>query len=178
MKKMNATVVVGNPKSGSRTASVATAVAEFILQRCADPPIESEVQLLELAALGPALFDWSDQRLAAAKAVVIESQLLVVASPTYKASITGLLKSFLDLFGRDELSALPTIPVMVGAAPIHHLAVEHALRPVLIEIGACCPTRGLFVVESDLDGLQSALETWWTVWGAVARACVTASRPP
>ena len=173
---MKATIVVGNPKLGSRTAEVATSVAQLVLRHCVVPPDEPVIELIELASLAPALFDWGDPTVAAAKAAVLDSHLLVVASPTYKASFTGLLKAFADQFARDELAALTVIPLMLGASPIHNLAVEHALRPVLIEIGASCPSRGLFVVESELNALPALLEAWWRVWGGVVEACVKAPR--
>jgi FMN reductase len=86
--------------------------------------------------------------------------LLVVASPTYKAAYTGLLKSFLDWFGTTGLAGVTTVPVMVGAGAAHALAVEVHLRPVLVEIGATLPTRGLYVVESDLPRVDDVIESW------------------
>jgi FMN reductase len=76
-----------------------------------------------------------------------------------------LLKAFLDQFGHDELRAIATVPLMVGAGPAHSLAVEHQLRPVLIEIGASCPTRGLYVLDNELDTLDAQLADWLAVWG-------------
>ena len=80
--------------------------------------------------------------------------LVVVASPTYKASYTGLLKSFLDWFGTTDLDGVTAVPVMVGAGLQHSLAVEVHLRPVLVELGRHCPTRGLYVTEDQLDQLD------------------------
>jgi FMN reductase len=160
-----ACVVVGNPKRGSRTASVAAAVADAVFDDAAST-------LIELADLTPGLLAWGDEPVAAAKQQVLDSDLLVVASPVYKASVTGLLKAFLDQFGRDELAAKATVPVMVGAGAGHALAVEHQLRPVLVEIGASCPTRGLYILESELDQLSRVIDDWLTVWGAALRAVV------
>jgi FMN reductase len=84
----------------------------------------------------------------------------VVASSTYKASYTGLLKSFLDWFGQTGLSGVTAVPVMVGAGPHHALAVEVHLRPVLVEIGASLPTRGLYVLESELGDLDGVIDRW------------------
>ncbi len=159
-------VVIGNPKRGSRTASVAVAVADAVLGG------DAAITLVELADLAPGLLNRGDERVAAAKHQVLDSELLVVASPVYKASITGLLKAFLDQFGRDEFAAKATVPVMVGAGAGHALAVEHQLRPVLVEIGACCPTRGLYVLDSKLDQLSKVVDDWLTVWGPPLRAVV------
>jgi len=84
------------------------------------------------------------------------------------------LKAFLDQFSQDELAALAPVPLMVGGGAVHTLAVEQQLRPVLVEIGASCPTRGLFVQDDSLDTLDEQLSSWLAVWGdalvAVARA--------
>jgi FMN reductase len=128
---------------------------------------DGEVATIELADIGAGLFGWGDPAVTAAKAVVLSSDVLIVASPVYKASFTGLLKAFLDQFGHDELAAMATVPVMIGGGAVHTLAVEQQLRPVLIEIGASCPTRGLFVHDDQLDTLDEQLTAWLAVWGDV-----------
>ena len=42
----------------------------------------------------------------------------------------------------------------------HALAVEVHLRPVLVEIGATVPTRGLYVTEDQLDDLSAVIDAW------------------
>jgi FMN reductase len=163
-------VVVGNPKLGSRTALAAISVAEAVLSGAGD------VGVIELAELGPALFSWGDRMVARAKAAVLASDLIVVASPVYKGSFTGLLKAFLDHFGRDELGARAVVPLMVGASPAHSLAVEMQLRPVLVEIGACCPTRGVYVLESQIEDLAPVIEEWLSVWGPALAAVIELPR--
>ena len=107
---------------------------------------------------------------------MLDSDVLVVASPVYKASITGLLKAFIDQFGQDELNALPTVPMMIGASPLHYLAVESQLRPVLIEIGAACPTRGVYVLEQDIDRVDEQVTAWLSTWGNVLLGCISGRR--
>jgi FMN reductase len=78
-------------------------------------------------------------------------RLVVVASPTYKAAYTGLLKLFLDRFaGGAGLSGL-AVPLMLGGSPSHALALEHTLRPVLTEIGGTVPGRSLYILDSAYD---------------------------
>ncbi len=91
---------------------------------------------------------------------MVGSVALVVASPTYKAAYTGLLKLFLDQFDRDELAGIPTVALMTGGSPPHALAVEVHLRPVLVEIGASLPTRGLFFAGAEVDDPAPVIETW------------------
>jgi FMN reductase len=144
-------VVVGNPKPRSRTYQAAHIVAERLAGRPADLSID-------LTELGPALLDWSDQGVADLVAAVQAADLVVVASPTYKATYTGLLKLFLDRFGAGSLTGT-AVPMMLGAHWKHALAPELTLKPVLVEIGATCPTAALFLLDSDFEASQT-LDSW------------------
>src|SRR6185503_19453125 len=82
-------VVVGNPKPGSRTLAAAVSLAEQVTG--AEPDL-----VVDLAEVGPGLLTWGDPTVAGLVGLVSSADLLVVASPTYKATFTGLLKLFLD----------------------------------------------------------------------------------
>lgn len=154
-------VVVGNPKPASRTLAAATHVAR---QLVGEPDL-----VVDLATLGPAILDWADPQVADLVAEVGAADLVVVASPTYKAAYSGLLKLFLDRFdGGTGLSGV-VVPLMLGGGPAHALTVEHTLRPVLVEIGATVPGRGLYVLDSRHDDPAAYAE-----WLAATRPVVTA----
>ena len=91
---------------------------------------------------------------------VAAADVVVLACPTYKATYTGLLKAFLDNYGNDGLAGCRAVPVMVGAAPQHALAPEVHLRPLLVELGASVPSRGLYVLESQMDDLDDVVAGW------------------
>ena len=151
MSQPRIAVVVGNPKPQSRTLKAATWLATELSG--AEPDL-----VVDLADLGPALLDWSDPHVADLVAQVGAADLVVVASPTYKGTYTGLLKLFLDRFATDGLSGV-AVPFMLGAGPAHALAPELTLRPVLTEIGGSVPVRGLYVVDSAYDD-PAAYEQW------------------
>jgi FMN reductase len=154
---MRIALVVGNPKAGSRTLTVASAVADAV---AAALPGDSERLTVDLADVAGRLFDWGDEELTATVADVAASEVLIVASPTYKATYTGLLKAFLDRFSNNSLAGVTAVAVMVGAAPIHALAPELHLRPLLVELGASVPSRGLYVTEGQLDNLDAVVGAW------------------
>jgi FMN reductase len=156
---MRIAVVVGNPKAQSRTLIVATAVANRI---AAGLPGEPEILTVDLAEVAGRLFDWGDQEVADLNASVAASDVVVAASPTYKATYTGLLKAFLDRYGNNGLAGVTGVPLMVGAAPIHALAPEWHLRPLLIELGASVPSRAIYVMEGQLEALGDVVEAWAT----------------
>ena len=156
---LNVVVVCGNPKPNSRTLGVAKEVA---VQAAAATGRNGNVKThnIDLSELGGQLFDWSSEAVAAEVAALSAADLAVVASPTFKATYTGLLKAFFDWFGQTALAGVVAIPVMVGGSPIHALAPEISLRPLLVEVGAIVPTRGLFILDVELDQLPTTLEAW------------------
>ncbi len=151
---MSVAVVVGNPKPASRTLDAATRLAERIGDGQPAP-------VIDLVSLGPGLLAWGDPATAEAVEAVRSSRAVVFASPTYKATYTGLLKLFLDQFPSSGLNSVVAFPVMLGGAWQHYLAPEVFLKPVLVELGATCPVRGLFLLDSDYeepDGLADWVE--------------------
>ena len=147
--------VVGNPRPESRTHGLARALATR-LAGALGGTVGDEV---DLARFGPRTLDPDDPEVAAAVERVLEADVLVFASPTYKASYSGLLKSFLDRIGRGALRGAPAIPLMLGGAPDHRLAVTVHLTPVLDHIGGLV-AGGLFVTESELEGFGALTEGW------------------
>ncbi len=149
---MTVAVVVGNPKPGSRTLDAATRVAERLAGRPAD-------LVLDLVELGPGLLGWGDEAVGRAVEQVQQASWVVVASPTYKATYTGLLKLFLDQFAAGSLAGVVAFPLMLGGAWSHALAPEVFLKPVLVELGASCPASGLYLLDTDYES-PAGLDEW------------------
>ncbi len=162
--------VIGNPKADSKTAVVATALAQYIGAQLPG----STHTTIECAALGAGLLEWGAPTVRTALEAMTSADLLIVATPTYKATYTGLLKLLLDQLGQGELAGAPTIPVQLAAAPAHALAVDVHLRPVLLEVGASCPTQSLFVLDATVDRLSDHLGGWATVNLPIVLACIAA----
>jgi FMN reductase len=139
---VNVGIVVGNPKPKSRTYEAALHVLAELTGR--EPSVA-----IDVVELGPGLLGWGDAGVAAAVESVKSLDLMVIASPTYKATYTGLLKLFLDQFGAGSLGGAIAIPLMLGAGPAHALAPELSLKPVLVEIGASTPTSAIYLLDSD-----------------------------
>ena len=150
-------VITGNPKPQSRTHNVALAVADALAGEITPRPGRLAIDLAEHAAR---LFDWSDRTLTRLNEEVAASDIAIFGSPTYKASYTGMLKAFLDRYGSNGLAGVVAVPIMTGGWPGHLLAVEVHLRPVLVELGATVPARGLYVIEPELPELDAVVAKW------------------
>jgi FMN reductase len=157
--------VVGNPKPASRTLSAARELAGAIARELGGVRVE----VFDLAEIGPSLLEWEAPEVVAVRDAMRACAVLVVASPTYKATYTGLLKLLFDQIAADDLLRVVAVPLMVGGAPQHALAVDTHLRPLLVEVGCSCPTQGLYVLESQLPEMTEVVAEWLDKWrGALA----------
>jgi FMN reductase len=153
---MRLSVVVGNPRPRSRTLLVAEAVAN----RVADMTGWAIERTVDLCDYAEALFTWPDTELESIGDYIAASDLVVFASPTYKASYTGLLKAFLDRYPNNGLADITAIPVMTGGSEAHAMAVDMTMRPLLVELGASVPTRALFFSISRVAEMNAVVDEW------------------
>lgn len=100
---------------------------------------------------------------------------LIVATPVYKASFSGALKTLLDLLAERALEGKVVLPLATGGTVAHMLAVDYALKPVLSALKAQEILHGVFADDSQVIDYQhkphfspnlqirldSALETFW-----------------
>ncbi|MFK8332780.1 NADPH-dependent FMN reductase [Pseudomonas sp. BJa5] len=75
---------------------------------------------------------------------------LIVATPVYKASFAGALKTLLDLLPERALSHKVVLPVATGGSIAHMLAVDYALKPVLSALKAQEILQGIFADDSQI----------------------------
>jgi FMN reductase len=88
------------------------------------------------ASPAPALADAYEQVLAA--------DALVVATPVYKGSYTGLLKAFIDPIAQTALADKPVLLAAIAGDDQHALVIDHELRPLFGFFGAAVLPRGVY----------------------------------
>ena len=110
--------------------------------------LERAQKQLELAGFGTILIDLAslsadgllgrreDRNVKEAVAAAAAGQVIVASSPTYRATYTGLLKTFFDLLPQDCWKGKPGVPLLTGGGPSHQLALDHGFRPLLASLGA------------------------------------------
>jgi FMN reductase len=135
-------VVSGNPRPGSRTSVLAVAVGEALADG-------STPAVVEVGELGTGLLTPGDPGTAAAVTALREADLLVIATPTYKGSYTGVLKVLLDQLPAQALAGKRAVPVVTAGVAPQAAAAEALLRQLLVELGAEV-LPGVPVTEADL----------------------------
>jgi FMN reductase len=140
--------ITGSPSAGSRTLSLANRVSDALakygleVQRINVRDLPAD-DLLHARTDAPVLKE--------ALGLVERAQGVVVATPVYKAAYSGILKSFLDLLPQFGLSGKVVLPLLTGGTLAHVLALDYALRPVLMSLGPQHVVAGLFVLDKLME---------------------------
>ena len=146
-------IVVGNPKPKSRTLKVAETFLGKLL-----PDATYDLEVIDLADHTDEVLAWPSEKMDALNARVAASDLAIFASPTYKATYTGLLKAFLDRYSANGLAGVTAIPVLTGADLTHSMGPTVNLAPLLAELGAIVPGRGFYFVIGQMDRLDEVAQ--------------------
>ena len=115
--------------------------------------------------------------LAAAQAAVAGADGLVVVTPVFSASYSGLFKSFFDVLEPGTLDGTPVLVAATAGTSRHSLVLEHALRPLFAYLRAVVVPTGVFAATDDFAGtdldariLRAARELVLLVEGATGAA--------
>ena len=141
--------VSGSPTRPSRTTALVQEVAETFAERVGGVAtvIELAPLLTELGS-GPFRGDIGPAARAALEAVEA-ADLIVVGSPAYRATYTGLFKLFFDHVGQHALVDKPIVLTATGGSDRHALLVEHQMRPLFGFFQALTVPLGIFANEGD-----------------------------
>jgi FMN reductase len=141
-------VLSGNARPRSRTRALGGRVGAVLAQRLG----EGVPEIVDVAELGPRLLVPGHADVLRAVDRVRSASLLVVASPTYKGTYTGVLKVLLDGLPRPGLAGVAAVTVVTANEPAQAAATERHLRELLGELGAVVVAPGLVAVEQHLGG--------------------------
>ena len=139
----------GSPKATSRSRALLELALAALERQAAGPS-----RLIDLATLpsDALLGRREDPAVAGAIQSVLDAGIVVVSTPIYRATYSGLLKVFFDLLPQDALARKVAIPIATGGGPSHLLAVDHGLRPLLASVGALVVATGVYGTDAQFRG--------------------------
>ena len=147
-ESLTAVGISGSPSARSRSRIL----LERALDRLAEQGITTD--LIDLSAL-PAdalLGRVVSPEVERALAKVAGADIVVASTPVYRATYTGLLKVFFDLFAQRALVGKVGLAIATGGAPGHQLVLDHGLRPLFASVGAIVVPTGVYAVDAEFDG--------------------------
>ena len=147
-------VVSAGLSTPSSTTLLAERLTAAVVAELGDAGGSVEVTHVELRELAHELTDqlltgFPGDRLAAAQEAVGAADGLVVVTPVFSASYSGLFKTFFDVLEQGVLDAKPVLIAATAGTARHSLVLEHALRPLFSYLHAVVVPTGVFAASED-----------------------------
>jgi len=144
--------ISGSLHEPSKTTALVRALIDAFAART-----EIDARVVELTQIGPALAGAlrRDELAPGVEAVLQEiesADLIIAASPVYRASFTGLFKHLFDFVGQYALVGKPVLLAATGGGERHALIIEHQLRPLFSFFQALTLPLGVYASDTDFDG--------------------------
>ncbi|MFF7928341.1 FMN reductase [Streptomyces mirabilis] len=124
-----------------------------------------DVQVVELRDLAVEIAHnftsgFPGRALSAALEAVTEADGLIVVTPVFSASYSGLFKSFFDVLDQDALTGKPVLIAATGGSARHSLVLEHALRPLFAYLRAVVVPTAVYAASEDwgAEGLAERID--------------------
>jgi FMN reductase len=154
MDQLKLVVVSAGLSQPSATRMLADRLAEATWRGLREQGREVDVRVVELRDLAVDIAKnlvtgFPSPDLADAVRAVEHADGLVVVSPIFSASYSGLFKSFFDVLDNKALTGKPMVIGATGGTPRHSLALEHALRPLFSYLRAIVMPTGVYAATED-----------------------------
>ncbi|ABF11936.1 FMN reductase [Cupriavidus metallidurans] len=151
--KMTLPLRVVAVSGGLQRPSKSAALAEHLLDLIAEEVL-CEPRLVEVGQLAPQLAGavWRSQlpdTVERELAAVEQADVLVVATPVFRGSYTGLFKHFFDFIDQDALIDKPVLLAATGGSERHALMIDHQLRPLFSFFQARTLPLGVYATDKD-----------------------------
>lgn len=151
---MKLVVISGGVSDPSSTGLLAGRLSQSAGAHARELGLDVAVEVIELRTLANEIAAGlvsgvKGPKLQAATAALREADAIIAATPVYKAGISGLFKSFVDLLDDDLLIAKPVLPAATAGTARHALVVDEAMRSLFGYLRALTVPTGVFASAED-----------------------------
>lgn len=147
-------VVSAGLSNPSSTRMLADRLAAATVARLAEDGIQATVDTVELRDLAHditnnLLTGFAPPALESAINTVVSADGVIVVTPIFSTSYSGLFKSFIDVLDPDALTGMPVLIGANAGTARHSLAIDYAIRPLFAYLHAEPVSTGVFAASSD-----------------------------
>jgi FMN reductase len=154
MKMANVVIISGSPSQVSRSSAVADFVGKLLKKKGNQ---FHHIKVCDLPAEDLVYAKFDSPAIQQAKTLIANADAVVVVSPVYKASYTGIFKTFFDLLPEKALSNKTILPIANGGTVAHLLSLEYAFKPLFSVLGATDIVDGVYIVDSQVQYSETEL---------------------
>jgi FMN reductase len=147
-------VVSAGTSNPSSTRQLTDRIAQKSLDLLRESEVPASVYVIELGPLAldiarATIAGFPGEELQVAIDRLAAADAVIVATPVYKAGISGLFKSFVDLLDNDLLVAKPVVLAATGGSARHALVVDDQMRPLFAYLRALALPTSIYAAPED-----------------------------
>lgn len=168
---IRAVAISGSPSAKSRSRSLLEHAVGRLREGGVDVAVVDLSELDANALLGRR----PDSQVQEALSLVEGATILLASTPVYRATYTGLLKVFFDLFPQRALAGKVALGIASGAAPPHRVVIDQGMRPLFESVEARV-IEGIYATDADLADATRRSSVLERIDRAVAEALALGGR--
>jgi FMN reductase len=154
---MTIAVVTAGLSTPSATRLLADELAAAVGRK-----LDVDIEIIELRELAHPIVDnmltgFPRAELAHALDAVAAADGVIVVTPIFAASYSGMFKAFFDVLDKDALAGTPVLIAATGGTERHSLVLEHALRPLFAYLRAHVVPTAVYAATSDFGPHRAGL---------------------
>ncbi|MFG1906741.1 FMN reductase [Kribbella sp. NPDC048928] len=164
MTEKTIAVVTAGLTTPSSSRLLADQLAAAVRDELSGRGIGSRIELIEVRDHAHELTDnlltgFPPAKLREVLDTVTAADALIVVSPTFSASYSGLFKMFFDVLDDQALAGKPVLLAATGGTERHSLVLEFALRPLFAYLKALPIPTGVYAASTDWGANAAGLRT-------------------
>lgn len=150
-------VVSAGLSSPSSTRMLADRLAAATVAQLAERGIPAHAEAFELRDVAQditnnLLTGFAPPALESVIGAVVSADALIVVTPIFSTSYSGLFKSFIDVLDPEALAGTPVLIGATAGTARHSLAIDYAIRPLFAYLHAEAVSTGVFAAAADWGG--------------------------
>lgn len=147
-------VVSAGLSDPSSTRMLADRMLQAVTRELSGRDVEATARVHELRDVAHdiannMLTGFAPKALADLNAHVASADALIIATPIFSTSYSGLFKSWIDVLDREALEGTPVLIGATAGTPRHSLAIDYAIRPLFTYLHAEPVSTGVFAASDD-----------------------------
>jgi FMN reductase len=137
----------GSPSPTARASRLLDTVQEQLVEQGLTV---GAVSIRDLSAEDLVNGNFASPELKRIQEIVEQAKALVISTPVYKASYTGVLKALLDLLPQYAFEGKTILPMAVGGTLNHLLCIDYAMKPLFSVMGATQILKGVYILSTQM----------------------------
>lgn len=145
-------ILSGSPNASSRL----NGMTDYLRQSLAQAGLKTAmIQVVDLPPEDLVYANFNSPAILAANELIAAADAVVIASPVYKASYTGVLKAYIDLLPQKGFEGKLIAPIFIAGTLAHLLSIDYSLKPVLASMGARHFTKNVYTTDQAVTRTQN-----------------------